>query len=102
MSDIGLETLGDRVLVRRHETEQMSRGGLHLPDRSKSPARMGTVIAMGTGGKNKKYGYDIPFQVKLGDTVLFHRWGGIEIEHNDETLLVMPQEEIVAVVEEVE
>lgn len=97
-----LKPIGDRLIVRRHDADEKSTGGLVLPDSAKKKPQKGKVLAVGTG-KVAKDGKRRPMQVKEGDTILFTTWAGDEFkEHGkrDETILVMREEDVLAVVDE--
>lgn len=110
MSEL-LRPLGDRVLVRRAPEDCVTRGGLVLPDQAKEKPRRGTVLALGVGRKIEEpqavrypQGGPLatmtmthaPFQVQVGDVVYFNRYGGREVEHVGETLLLISETEILA------
>ena len=93
-----LKPIGDRVIVRRHASEDKSAGGIILPDAAKKKPQRGTVLAVGPG-KLQDDGSRRALQVKEGEEVLFTAWAGDEFkEHNrDEVVLVMHEEDILAV-----
>lgn len=90
-----LEPLGDRVIVRPIEKEEVSKGGIILPDTVKEKPQEGEIIAAGPG-KVADDGTRIAMDVKVGDRVLFARWAGTEVELNDEKLLIMHESDIMA------
>ena len=92
--------LGDRIIVRRVESSQKSRGGVYLPDNAKEKPARGTVLAVGPG-KMMKDGTRRPLQVKEGDTVLFTSWAGDEFKEkgNADAILVMHEEDVLAVLD---
>src|SRR5262245_14527716 len=94
-----LRPLGDRLIVRRVESSEKSRGGIVLPDNAKQKPQRGTVIAVGPG-KMMKDGTRRAMQVKEGDTVLFTTWAGDEFKQHktSEQILIMHEEDILAVV----
>lgn len=93
-----LRPLGDRLIVRRHASEDKTTGGILLPDNAKQKPQKGTVLAVGPG-KLQKCGTRTPLQVREGDTVLFTSWAGDEFKERkmDESILVMHEEDILAV-----
>ncbi len=91
-----LEPLGDRVIVRRIETEEISKGGIILPDTAKEKPQEGEIVAVGPG-KLSDDGTRIPMQVTAGDRVVFAKYAGTEVELNDEKLLLMSETDIVAI-----
>jgi len=96
-----LKPIGDRIIVRRNESEEKTKGGIVLPDSAKSKPQQGKVLAVGPG-KLSKDGIRRALQVKEGDTVLFTAWAGDEFkEHKSrDVVLVMHEEDILAVVDE--
>ncbi|MBV1951386.1 MAG: co-chaperone GroES [Cycloclasticus sp.] len=95
---MNLRPLNDRVIIKRVEEEAMSAGGIVLPDSAKEKPSRGEVIAAGTGAVNDK-GDVRPMAVKVGDKVLFGKYAGTEVEVNGDELLVMREDDIIAVVE---
>ena len=92
-----LVPLGERVVVRPIETQEVSKGGIILPDTAKEKPQEGEVIAAGPG-KMGKDGKRIPLEVKVGDRVLYSKFGGTEVKLNEEKLLVMPESDILAII----
>ncbi len=95
---MNLRPLNDRVIIKRVEEEAMSAGGIVLPDSAKEKPSRGEVVAAGTGAVNDK-GDVRPMAVKVGDKVLFGKYAGTEVEVNGDELLVMREDDIIAVVE---
>ncbi len=93
-----LRPLGDKVLVKRSEPETKTKSGIYLPETAKEKPQQATVIAVGDG-KLLDNGKRSPFQVKKGDKVLIGKWGGTELKIEGEEMLVMGEEEILAVFE---
>ena len=94
-----IRPLHDRVIVRRVEEKKTTSSGLIIPDSSTEKPSRGEVVATGNG-KVSAQGDLIPLDVKVGDTVMFGQYSGSEITVGDEKLLVMSEDEIVAVIEE--
>ena len=90
--------LHDRVVVRRIEQEEMSPGGIVIPDSAKEKPIQGEVVAVGNG-KILENGDVRPLDVKVGDKVLFGKYSGTEVKMGDEEMLVMREEDIMGVVE---
>ena len=88
--------LHDRVLVRRIEGNDQTASGLYIPDAAKDKPQEGEVVAAGKGRSNDQ-GMVYPLDVQVGDKVLFGRYAGTEIKVNGEELLIMREEEILAV-----
>lgn len=91
-----LVPLHDRVLVRRVEEEETTRGGIVIPDTAKDKPQEGEVIAAGKGKVNEK-GRRFPLDVKEGDRVLFGKYAGSEIKIDGEELLIIREEEVLGI-----
>ena len=90
--------LQDRVLVRRIEEEEKSRGGIIIPDTAREKPMEGEVLAAGPGARGED-GKLHPLDVKVGDRVLFGKWSGTEIKIDGEDLVVMKESDIMGVVD---
>ena len=90
--------LHDRVLVRRIEAEEKTRGGIISPDTAKEKPQEGEVVAVGAGTINEK-GEVRPLDVKAGDRILFGKWSGTEVKLDGEELLIMKESDIMGIVE---
>ncbi len=95
---MNLRPLHDRVIIKRMEEETTSPGGIVIPDSATEKPVRGSVVAAGKGKLNDS-GKVVPMDVKVGDTVLFGKYSGTEVKVEGEELLVMREEDIVAVVE---
>ncbi|MEA4855922.1 co-chaperone GroES [Solidesulfovibrio sp.] len=93
-----LKPLGDRVLVKRLEQEEVTKGGIIIPDSAKEKPMKGEVIAVGPG-KLGEDGKHMKMHVEKGDLVLFNKYAGTEIKLDDEDFLVMREDDILAVIE---
>ena len=91
---VNLTPLHDRVVVKRIEEKESIKGGIIIPDSAKEKQQEGEVIAVGSGKREK--GELIPLDVKPGDRVLFGKYSGTEIKIDDEDLLILREEEILA------
>ena len=90
--------LGDRVLVRRVEEEEKTRGGIIIPDTAKEKPQEGEVIAVGPGARDES-GKIQPLDVKAGDRILFGKWSGTEVKLDGQDLLIMKESDILGVLE---
>ncbi len=90
--------LHDRVVVKRIEQEEKTRGGIIIPDTAKEKPQEGEVVAVGPGGRNEK-GEIVPLDVKAGDRVLFGKWSGTEVKIDGEDLLIMKESDLLGVLE---
>ncbi len=93
-----LRPLGDRVIVKRIEEEEKTKGGIIIPDTAKEKPIEGEVIAVGDG-KLLDNGQKVPLEVKKGDRVLFGKYAGTEVKIEGEELLIMREDDVIAVVE---
>ena len=90
--------LHDRVLVRRVESEEKTKGGIIIPDSAKEKPIEGEVLSVGNGTRDEQ-GKIHPLDVKVGDIILFGKWSGTEVKIDGEDLLVMKESDIMGVVE---
>ena len=90
--------LHDRVVVRRLEAEDKSKGGIIIPDTAKEKPQEGEIVAVGPGARDES-GKLVPVDVKAGDRVLFGKWSGTEVKIDGEDLLIMKESDIMGVIE---
>jgi chaperonin GroES len=90
--------LHDRVVVKRLEGEEKTKGGIVIPDTAKEKPQEGKVIAVGPGGRDEN-GKLTPLDVKAGDRVLFGKWSGTEVKIGDEELLIMKESDLFGIVD---
>ena len=90
--------LHDRILVRRVESEEKTKGGIIIPDTAKEKPQEGEVIAVGPGARNDA-GQIQALDVKAGDRILFGKWSGTEIKINGEDLLIMKESDVMGIIE---
>jgi chaperonin GroES len=90
--------LHDRVVVRRVEEEERTKGGIIIPDTAKEKPQQGEVVAVGPGARNED-GEIVALDVKAGDRVLFGKWSGTEVKIDGEDLLIMKESDILGVIE---
>ena len=92
-----LKPLGDRVIVKADEAETTTASGLYLVKENKEKPQTGTVLAVGPGrlGKNGEY---MPMPVKEGDRVVYGKYGGTEISHEGQDLLILRADDLYAVI----
>ena len=91
--------LHDRVLVRRLDDDEMTSGGIIIPDTAKEKPMEGEIIAAGSGAKNEK-GEVSPLDVKAGDRILFGKWSGTEVKIDGEELIIMKESDILGIIED--
>ena len=91
--------LHDRVLVRRVESDERTKGGIIIPDTAKEKPMEGEVIAVGSGAPAED-GTVTPLDVRAGDRVLFGKWSGTEVKIDGEELLIMKESDIMGIIEQ--
>jgi chaperonin GroES len=90
--------LHDRVVVKRIEGEEKTKGGIIIPDTVKEKPQEGKIIAVGPGGRDET-GKLIPLDVKAGDRILFGKWSGTEVKIDGDDLLIMKESDVLGVVD---
>jgi chaperonin GroES len=95
---ISIKPLGDRVIVEPIEQEEVTAGGIVLPDTAKEKPQQGKVLAVGPGGRNED-GDRVAMDVKKGDTVLFAKYGGTEIKMDGKKLLILRESDLLGIIE---
>jgi chaperonin GroES len=90
--------LGDRVLVKRVEEEEKTKGGIIIPDTAKEKPQEGEVVSVGPGARDDS-GKIQPLDVKAGDRILFGKWSGTEVKIDGQDLLIMKESDVLGVVE---
>jgi len=90
--------LHDRVVVKRLEGEEKTKGGIIIPDTVKEKPQEGKIIAVGPGGRDET-GKLIPLDVKAGDRILFGKWSGTEVKIDGDDLLIMKESDVLGVVD---
>jgi chaperonin GroES len=93
-----IKPLQDRIIVKRLEEEEKTKGGIIIPDSAKEKPIEGKVVAIGTG-KVKEDGTKLPLEVKVGDRVLFAKYAGTEVKIEGEEHLMMKEDDVLAVIE---
>ncbi len=95
---VSIKPLGDRVVVKPIEQEEVTAGGIVLPDTAKEKPQKGEILAVGPGTRNDA-GERVALDVKVGDTVLYAKYAGTEIKLDGEKILVMRESDILAIIE---
>ena len=93
-----VEPIGDKVVIKRLEPDQKTAGGIVLPDTTRDKPQQGRVLSVGDG-RQLAEGSGVPHQVREGDRVVFSRYAGTEVVVDDEEVLIMGEDEILAVLE---
>ena len=95
---MNIKPLHDRVLVERIEAENKTKGGIIIPDTAQEKPAEGKIIAVGAGAKDDS-GNRIALDVKVGDKVLFAKWGGTEVKLDGKELIIMKESDILAIIQ---
>jgi chaperonin GroES len=95
---MNIRPLQDRLLVKRVEKEEMTKGGIIIPDTAKEKPQEATVVAVGNG-KALEDGSVRPLEVKVGDTILFSKYGGTEVKIGGEEHLILREDDVIGIVE---
>ena len=96
---MNLKPLDDRIVVKPNEAETQTASGLVIPDTAKEKPQQGSVLAVGPGKRAESTGEVIPLDIKVGDTVLYSKYGGTEITVGGDDLLVLNARDVLAIVE---
>ena len=97
MAKLKFRPLHDRVVVKRVDAEEKTKGGIIIPDTAKEKPQEGEVVAVGPGGRDEN-GKLIPMDLKSGDRVLFGKWSGTEVKLDGDELLIMKESDIMGII----
>ena len=97
MAKFKFRPLHDRVVVKRIEAEEKSKGGIIIPDTAREKPQEGEIVAVGPGGRDEN-GKLITMDVKAGDRVLFGKWSGTEVKLDGDELLIMKESDVMGVI----
>jgi chaperonin GroES len=97
MAKTKFRPLHDRVVVRRVDSEEKTKGGIIIPDTAKEKPQEGEIIAVGSGARDES-GKLVPLDVKVGNRVLFGKWSGTEVKLDGEDLLIMKESDIMGII----
>ncbi|MFC2730845.1 MAG: co-chaperone GroES [Pauljensenia sp.] len=95
---ITIKPLEDRIVIRQVDSEEKTASGLYIPDAAKEKPQEGEVLAVGPGRVDDN-GNRVPVDVKVGDHVIFSRYGGTEVEYDGEELQILSARDVLAIVE---
>ena len=95
---MNLKPLDDRIVVKPNEAEQTTASGLVIPDTAKEKPQQGEVLAVGPGKRAESTGELIVLDVKVGDTVLYSKYGGTEVTVEGDDLLILTSRDVLAIV----
>jgi chaperonin GroES len=96
---VSIKPLEDRIVVKPLDAEQTTASGLVIPDTAKEKPQEGEVIAVGPGRFDDEGEKRIPLDVKVGDTVLYSKYGGTEVKYSGEEFLILSARDVLAVIE---
>ena len=94
-----LKPLGARVVIKALDREEVTKSGILIPDTAKEKPQEGTVLAVGEGRWDDEGKKRIPLDVKVGDTVLYSKYGGTEVKYNGEEYLILSGRDVLAILE---
>ncbi len=94
-----LRPLGDRIVVKVLESEEHTKSGIVIPDTAKEKPQKADVLAVGTGKFSEQTGQRIPLDVKVGDTVVFAKYGGTEIKLDGDEYLILSERDVLAILD---
>ena len=94
-----LKPLDDRIVVKPNEAEEKTASGLVIPDTAKEKPQQGSVLAVGPGRRSEQTGEVIPLDVKVGDTVVYSKYGGTEITVDGDDLLILTSRDVLAIMD---
>ena len=94
---MSLQPLDDRIVVKANEAEETTASGLVIPDTAKEKPQQGSVIAVGAGRRSEQTGEIIPMDVKVGDKVVYSKYGGTEITIDGDDLLILNARDVLAI-----
>jgi chaperonin GroES len=97
-SNMAFRPLHDRVVVKRLEGEEKTKGGIIIPDSAKEKPQEGKIVAVGPGARDES-GKLVPLDVKAGDRILFGKWSGTEVKVDGDDLLIMKESDVLGIVE---
>ena len=95
---MNLKPLDDRIVVRPNEAETQTASGLVIPDTAKEKPQQGEVLAVGPGKRSETSGELIPVDIKVGDTVLYSKYGGTEVKYNGQEYLILSARDVLAII----
>jgi chaperonin GroES len=96
-NNMAFRPLHDRVVLRRLEGEEKTKGGIIIPDTAKEKPQEGEIVAVGPGARDER-GNIVPLEVKAGDRVLFGKWSGTEVKIDGQELLIMKESDVLGIV----
>ena len=97
-----LRPIDARIVIKKQERQEQTASGIILPDtvNEQSQTAIGEVIAVGPGSRNMMTGDVMPMDIKVGDSILYTKFGGTELEHNGKELIVLAEKDVIAVIDD--
>jgi chaperonin GroES len=97
-----LRPIDARIVIKKQERQEQTASGIILPDtvNEQSQTETGEVIAVGPGSRNMMTGDVMPMDIKVGDSILYTKFGGTELEHNGKELIVLAEKDVIAVIDD--
>ena len=97
-----LRPIDARIVIKKQERQEQTESGIILPDtvNEQSQTAIGEVIAVGPGSRNMMTGDVMPMDIKVGDSILYTKFGGTELEHNGKELIVLAEKDVIAVIDD--
>ena len=97
-----LRPIDARIVIKKQERQEQTESGIILPDtvNEQSQTEIGEVVAVGPGSRNMMTGDVMPMDIKVGDSILYTKFGGTELEHNGKELIVMAEKDVIAVIDD--
>lgn len=96
MASMKLTPIGDRVVVKPDPEEQKTKSGIVIPDTAKEKPSEGTVVAIGTG-RILDNGQKVPLEVKIGDKIIYSKYGGTEVKIDEEEYIILAERDVLAI-----
>jgi len=93
---MNFKPLHDRIAIRPQAEEEKTAGGIIIPDTAKEKPMQGTVVAVGSGVKNQS-GNLVPLEIKVGDIVMYGKWGGTEIKIEGDDIIIMKESDVIGI-----
>ena len=97
-----LRPIDARIVIKKQERQEQTASGIILPDtvNEQSQTAIGEVVAVGPGSRNMMTGDVMPMDIKVGDSILYTKFGGTELEHNGKELIVLAEKDVIAVIDD--
>jgi chaperonin GroES len=94
---MSFKPLHDRIAVKPHKEQEKTLGGIIIPDTAKEKPVQGTVVAVGSGARDQN-GSIVPLEIKIGDVVMYGKWGGTEVKIEGDDLIIMKESDVIGII----